>query len=99
MQLVYIAGKYRGDVVANIAKARAAAVIFWAAGYGVMCPHLNSAHMDGIAPDQNFIEADLLLLAACDFIYLVPGWEESAGARIEKEFAEQHGILEIVLPE
>lgn len=32
------------------------------------------------------------LLETCDELWLCPGWEESRGCRLEKEYAEQHGI-------
>lgn len=37
------------------------------------------------------MKADIKLLMDCDAIYLLKGWEDSKGARIEKELAESLG--------
>ena len=37
---------------------------------------------------------DLLALTECDAIYLLPGWENSAGARAEKAVADWLGLAE-----
>jgi hypothetical protein len=104
MKLIFISGPYRGktkaDIARNIRAARAAAIEFWRAGYGVFCPHLNSAHMDGIAEDRAFLDFDLRILEVCDILYLLPGWETSAGARIERKEAAKLGkeIWEFPVP-
>ena len=40
---------------------------------------------------------DLLALTECDAIYLLPGWENSAGARAEKAVADWLGLSEFQL--
>jgi hypothetical protein len=40
---------------------------------------------------------DLLALTECDAIYLLPGWENSAGARAEKAVADWLGLAELKL--
>ena len=38
------------------------------------------------------MKQDIQLLCDCDLIYLMPGWEESEGAKLEKELAERLSI-------
>ena len=38
-----------------------------------------------------YMAISLKLLELCDFIYMIPGWEDSEGAKIEFEFAKQNG--------
>jgi intein/homing endonuclease len=92
--LVYIAGKYRGDVDANIAAARKVAIELWEMGHVAICPHLNTAHFeqDCHVTDGVYLSGDLDILARCDAVVMVPGWQESVGARDEYDFAEYRGI-------
>ena len=96
MTLVYCAGPYRSPlgmygVKQNIDRAHEASRRLWAAGYAVICPHANSAYMDGVATDQVFLDGDLEILRRCDEVVLLPNWEESDGARREKQEAEWLG--------
>lgn len=40
---------------------------------------------------------DLWLLSRCDKIYMLDGWENSRGARLEHTCAESFGIKELIL--
>lgn len=42
--------------------------------------------------------ADIVLLLDCDAIYMLPGWESSKGATLEKNIAERIG-KKIILPQ
>lgn len=99
MRIVYVSGQYRGNIKDNIQRARLAAEALWREGYAVICPHLNTAHMDGIIPDGQFLEGDLEILGRLipdrDMVYMLKGWEQSEGAKMEKEYAEKIG-LEII---
>ena len=107
MKLAYTAGPYRGrthnDVAQNIAAARAVATRLWELGYAALCPHLNSAFMSGVAPEENFLNGGLEMLRRCDLVVLVEGWQASQGTALEIEEARAHGIpifsdLEFVPP-
>ena len=93
---VFISGAYRADypsgIFANIIKARDMAIDVWKRGHWAYCPHLNSALMDGIVPDSQFLAADIALLGWCDCMLMVPGWEESAGAGDEVAYAKHNNI-------
>jgi nucleoside 2-deoxyribosyltransferase len=96
VQIAYIAGPYRAStklgVIRNIIKARKIAKKYWALGYTVFCPHLNSALMDGTAPEEVFMRGDLEFLQYADILVVIPGWERSTGTLGEIEFAKAKGI-------
>jgi hypothetical protein len=88
LRIIYTAGPYRGDgwnaVFENIVRARTAARKLWLRGWAVICPHANTLFMDGPEiPAVSFIEGDLEIIARCDAILMLPGWERSEGSRME----------------
>ncbi len=89
--VAYVAGPYRADtingVLENIQRARDVALKLWQAGYTVICPHLNSALMDGACPDEAFLEGGLELVRRSDVVVLVGDWEKSEGTLAELELA------------
>jgi hypothetical protein len=89
--IVYLSGRYSGEIDRNINAARDVAVKLWDMGYTVFTPHLNTYHfeMDCKAKYEDYIAGDLEILARCDAMVLLDGWQESVGAKIEKEFAEK----------
>ena len=95
-QVAYVAGPYRGKTVwetrLNIRMAEAVALELWRMGYACICPHKNTALLDGACPDETWLKGDLVLLARCDFVVLAPGWENSQGTLDEISFAKDHGI-------
>lgn len=92
MQVVFISGKYRGDVDTNIETAKQAAIKLWKAGYAVICPHLNTAHFDGLCPDEVWLDGDLEIMKRCDAVYFLDNWIDSEGAIKEMEIARQIGL-------
>lgn len=96
--LVYLAGPYTatGDksVDDHIEQARRVAVELWDKGYYVITPHLNTAHFEKycqVADWSTFMEGDLRMIAACDVVVLLPGWRQSRGACIERNYALRRG--------
>lgn len=96
MQVAYIAGPYRAATVhgmhRNIDKAAEVALKYWKLGYAVICPHKNTAFFDGECPDNVWLNGDLELLRRSDVVVMVPGWENSMGAREEHSEAQEAGI-------
>jgi hypothetical protein len=97
--IVYIAGPYRAgtinQIVNNINEARRYAALVWAIGGAALCPHLNTALMDGVATDADFLSGDLDMLRLCDAVYLMPRWRDSEGATLEAKEARAQGITVI----
>lgn len=95
-KLVYIAGPYRAptpwQVEQNIRVATDAAAQVWAAGLWALCPHANTARMEGLTSDENFLAGTMEMLRRCDAVMLVEGWERSRGAQAEALEAERLGL-------
>lgn len=94
--VIYIAGPFRGkdhwEIAQNIRRAETLALEVWRMGAAALCPHLNTMHFQGAAPDQLWLEGDLAMLAKCDAVLMTEYWERSAGARAEREFAAGRDI-------
>jgi len=76
----------------KIEAARAIAVQLWCLGFAVICPHLNTAFLDGACPDDVWLAGDLVMLRRCDLVVMVPGWERSVGATAERDEALSRNI-------
>jgi uncharacterized protein DUF4406 len=93
---VYIAGPMSGIPDHNFPVFMAAAEAWRAAGWEVV----NPAELDGDTPYEElvtmpwdyFLRRDLGYLVQCDAIALLPGWEKSKGARLERHVAAQLGM-------
>ena len=96
MKLAYIAGPYRNldicGVVENIRRAESVAVKYWKLGYAVICPHKNTALLDGHCPDSVWLEGDLEMVRRCDVVVAMRDWVNSAGARAEVALANELDI-------
>lgn len=96
MRVIYVAGPYRGPdawaIESNIRRAEALALEVWRLGAVALCPHCNTRFFQGAAPDAVWLEGDLELLRRCDAVILTPDWEDSRGARVERELAARLGL-------
>jgi len=96
MKIAYVAGPYRAPTAAqrqdNIHRARQAAEALWKSGYAVLCPHLNTANMDGLVEDEQFLQGCLEMVRRCDLVWLLPGWRKSEGTVREVVEAEIRGV-------
>lgn len=110
--LVYVAGSYRGDVGKNIANARKVSIALWQAGHYVICPHLNTAHMDKDAKgvtDEDFLAGTKAMMYRCDVVAVVWDSEESVGTQSELHECDSlsipyyhipdPGVGSVILPE
>lgn len=95
-QIVYTAGAFRGtshwDQEQNIRRAEQVSLDVWRAGFPCLSPHCNTRYFQGAAPDEVWLQGDLLMLERCDAVLLVPGWETSSGTLAEVAHAEKLGI-------
>lgn len=87
MKVAFICGPYTAkthyEVECNIRWAEAVAIKYWKLGYAVICPHKNTAHLEGLAPDEVWNEGYLELVRRSDVIVLLPLWNKSPGATRE----------------
>ena len=106
--ILYIAGPYsagNGRTVAdNIAVARKYAVAAAKAGWMPFTPHLNTAGFEVDCPGvshEEWLAGDLAILKhlepGYDAMLLLPNWEQSRGARLERDWAI-HLNLEVFDP-
>jgi len=93
MKVAYVCSPYRSEtihgVVENIRKAEKVALKYWKLGYAVICPHKNTALLDGAMPDDRFLAGGLELLRRSDVV-IINGW--TAGCRAEIELAVELGM-------
>ena len=98
MKVIYVAGAYRSSlgmwgVRENIHAAMRVARSIWEMGHAAICPHGNTAYMDGgDIPAQMFLDGDLEIVRRCDAVFMLEGWRESQGAVGEYRFALEHEI-------
>lgn len=106
--ILYLSGPYspgNGRTIAeNIAVARSYAVAAARKGWMPLTPHLNTAHFEEDCPEipnEDWIDGDLAILRllprARAAVLLLPGWEQSKGARLERDWAI-HLNLEVFDP-
>ena len=88
---IYIAGPMTGMAEHNFPAFHAAAERFRKAGWDVANPAENFRGRTDL-PRSAYLRADVALLAQCDAIALLPGWERSAGATLEAVLAAEIGL-------
>jgi hypothetical protein len=95
-QIVYIAGAYRSRTllgrILNIWKARQASIKLSKLGYCVFCPHTNWGLLDRHNNVQFWLDCGLKILPKCQIIYMLKGWENSEGAKVEFDVARDYGL-------
>lgn len=101
LSVVFICGPYRGktiwEVRENIRQAEEEALRWWKKGYVVICPHKNSALMDGglgLSPEEEdriWLEGSLELLRRSDIVVMTGKWNSSEGSLMELREARRLG--------
>lgn len=94
---VYISGPITGIDFGNSFAFMYACCALELCGYEAVDP--SKVQLGDDATWADYMKADLKLLLDCDFIFMLEGWENSKGARLERELAENLGIEEIDLDE
>lgn len=87
---VYIAGPMTGYPDCNFQAFHAAAERLAAAGWAVFNPAENFGGRKDL-PREEYLRLDLAALAQCDAIAMLPGWEDSRGAKLEYLVAHEMG--------
>lgn len=83
----------RDAIHANLQKAIEAGEALLKAGYAPLVPHLTQHwHERYPNPHRVWLEMDVAWLIWADCLLLLPGWQDSAGARQEREVAAQWEI-------
>lgn len=86
--VVYIAGKMAGcEDTYQQTFAEVAERLENEKDYFVLNPAILPRGMDG----KNYMPICLRLIDCCDAIYMIDGWQDSKGARLEKAYAEYQG--------
>lgn len=98
--LIYLAGPMQGFPEFNFPAFAATAAALRMAGYDILSPHELDLE-NGFDPKvvrtvtreqvQGFLRRDMLALARCQSIALMPGWRLSKGANLELAVAERIG--------
>lgn len=98
---LYVAGPMRGIPEFNFPAFAEAAAGLRRCGHDVVSPHEKDLKVDGFDPTRvETLEAldlaetmrwDLRTILDCDGIVMLPGWERSQGARLERIVAESTG--------
>ena len=96
MKLVYVAGRYRGwspeATKANIKNAQYHGILLCERGFMPVIPHCNTAGFELLtdAVDQDFwLDGTMELMRRCDYVLMVPGYNQSDGAIQEMIEAER----------
>jgi hypothetical protein len=100
MNIIYIAGPFRGDGTienkrANIATAKKYVKIFIERNIGFYSPHLNiDQEIIELLGGENTFSWDMNFefLKKCDAIAILPGWENSNGTKKEIENAKEYNL-------
>jgi hypothetical protein len=90
---VYISGPMTGMPELNAPAFNAAEQQLAAAGYEPVNPVNNGQPND--APWHQHMRADIAMLVTCEAIVMLPGWQASRGATLERHIARRLGMLAI----
>lgn len=102
--ILYISGPYSStpdrSTSFNIGVAQGHAIVAWEKGWAAFTPHLNTANFERYCPTvehSDWLAGDLAILDRLrpghDAILMLPNWQQSPGARREREAAQMLGLI------
>ena len=86
---IYISGPITGKPNFNREAFTQAAEAIRAAGHEPVNPHELNAHLGDDQPWEEYLKRDIAALVNCDAIFMLYGWHESRGARLENKIARK----------
>ena len=89
---IYVAGPMTGLSEHNFPTFHAAAARLREAGWEAVNPAESFGGRTDM-PRETYLRADIILLAQCEAIAMLPGWQESRGAKLEYLLARELGML------
>lgn len=92
---VYISGPMTGIAEHNFPAFNKAAYDLFVMGYDPVNP-ADKGEIDGWTW-EDYLRHDIELLVKCDAIFMLPGWESSKGAKLERFIADQLKMKVITL--
>lgn len=92
---VYIAGPITGMENNNRVAFAAAKERLNESGYDAVNPQENEDETRPGWTYESIMKDDILKLMECQYIYLLPGWDKSKGATLEKHVADVLGIRQV----
>ena len=94
---IYISGPISGLPDGNRPAFAEMAVTWRSKGWEVVNPH-DPFTADAEESWEGYMRKDLAALLTCTHIVMLPEWEQSRGAQLEKLVADAVGIRTLVLP-
>lgn len=88
LKRIYVSGPMTGLPDHNFPAFHAAAARLRVAGFEVIDPAENFGGRTDL-PRETYLRADVILVAQCDGIAMLPGWQESRGAKLEYLLARE----------
>jgi len=89
--VVYISGPLSANTAdgwwSNVTYARFQCRRLWVLGVTPICPHLNNLFMEEAISYEEFLRGDLELVKRSDAMYMIGDWEDSRGAKAERDYA------------
>jgi hypothetical protein len=95
-KLVYLSGPLRGrsrwEEEKNTREAEETYMSLLRLSLVVHVPHTTARFAQDVLPVDEWLHREFVIIRRCDGLVMMPRWEKSEGACIEKEYADRVGI-------